>query len=227
MHPAASLPRVWWFPKLNGFRSNDSGTYIRYPLEQQPKIPTFPHPLSWLEQEPEKADWAIDQGDPGQQTQLLTLGGLEEVAGRLPLPCSLRIFASRTELQRRIGSVTACYLDLGDVLTPTTVDGGHLIHLLSDQQWCRHWLVYLDSAGNEAVVTSAIPIGFDLPADWTARPPKVIPLDGSFDLDLCADSVSEFLYRFWIENELWWALEDSSPLPQRLAEYAAQLPRVG
>jgi hypothetical protein len=60
-------------------------------------------------------------------------------------------------------SATACYLDLGDFRAPTTANGGYLIHLLSDQQWCRHWLLYLDAAGHEAVVTSTEPIGFDLP----------------------------------------------------------------
>ena len=25
---------------------------------------------------------------------------------------------------------------------------------------------------------------------------------------LCADSFSEFLYRFWIENEIWYDLSD-------------------
>ena len=35
-------------------------------------------------------------------------------------------------------------------------------------------------------------------------PPETIPLDGSFDLQVCADSVAEFLFRFWVENELYF-----------------------
>jgi len=28
------------------------------------------------------------------------------------------------------------------------------------------------------------------------------------NLEVCADSFAEFLYRFWIENEIWYALHE-------------------
>jgi hypothetical protein len=118
----------------------------------------------------------------------------------------------------------ACYLDLGDFRAPTTADGGYLIHLLSDQQWCRHWLLHLDSAGNEAVATSTQPIGFDLPDDWPPLP-QPVPTDGStVNLEVCVDSFAEFLYRFWIENEIWYALHEGRASTQEAASYAAQPP---
>jgi hypothetical protein len=104
---------------------------------------------------------------------------------------------------------------VGDWLLPRSrrcrgpnVGGGWIpgVHLLSDQQWCLHWLVYVDANGSESVVTTAEPLGFKLGLDdWEKPIPPVVPLDGSYDLRVCADSVNEFLYRFWIENELFYA----------------------
>jgi hypothetical protein len=51
-----------------------------------------------------------------------------------------------------------------------------------------------------------------------------VPADGSkVNLEICADSFTEFLYRFWIENEIWYRLHDSRALAQEAAPYAAQL----
>jgi hypothetical protein len=96
--------------------------------------------------------------------------------------------------------------------------------VLSDQQWIRHWFLYIDRLGNEAMLVSGEPIGFVPEEDWQAPPPSVIPMDGTYDLDVCADSFAEFLYRFWIENELWWALRRGESLGPRLAAYASQIP---
>jgi hypothetical protein len=90
--------------------------------------------------------------------------------------------------------------------------GGYLIQALSDQQWCLHWLLCLDAARNEALLTSTEPIGINLPGDEKA--PRVIPLDGeAMGLDVCADTFAEFLYRFWIENEIVFSI---CPRPRAL-----------
>ena len=85
----------------------------------------------------------------------------------------------------------------------------------------------IDAEGYEAVLTSTAPIGFELPPEDAHLVPEVIPVDGSFDLELCADTLAEFLFRFWIENELWWAIQDGGELPQHLVTYAQLLSRVG
>ena len=100
-------------------------------------------------------------------------------------------FAARPELQRRARSVTACCLDLGDFPAPTSASDDNLLHVLSDQQWGLHWLPYIDRAGNEAMVVSSDPIGFVLDEDWEEPPPAVVPVDGTYDLDVCADSFAE------------------------------------
>ena len=51
------------------------------------------------------------------------------------------------------------------------------------------------------------------------------PLDGSFDLQVCADTVAEFLFRFWVENEVFFA-SGAEPVQSEAARYAMAL-RVG
>ena len=214
------------FPDLPGFRSKETGTYVPCPLDEQPKV-TASDDLSWLEGPPASDD-GISIGEPGQQTRPLTTGDLDALAGHLPLPGSLRLFGSRPDLQRRVSSVTACYLDLGDFLAPTSVEGGYLLHVLSDQQWALHWLLYLDAVGNEAVLVTGEPIGFRLDDDdWPDPPPPRIPMDGSYRLRVAADSFTEFLYRFWIENELWRGLQREEPLAPHVAAYVSRLPPSG
>jgi hypothetical protein len=60
--------------------------------------------------------------------------------------------------------------------------------------------------GSEAVVVTESAIGFELdesPA-WSVDP-------GAFDAAVCADSFGEFLYRLWIENEIWFRLVAADP----------------
>lgn len=189
-NPLASLPRAWWFPKLPGYRSSNwLATYLRYELDDQPYVPRQ-EDLDWLEDEAEKPHWNVMSSDV-KPAQALTTDGLEVVAAGLPVPASLRLLARRPDFQRRIRSATACYLDLGDFTVSASAEDSYLIHVLSDQQWVRHWLVYVDAGGHEAVLTSGDPIGFRLPAEYPPLPP-VIPVGGSgTDLEVCADSFAE------------------------------------
>jgi hypothetical protein len=100
---------------------------------------------------------------------------------------------------------------------------------LSDQQWVRHWLLYLDSDGNEGVVTTEAPIDFDLSRDpdWQDPPPDKVGLEGAGDLDLCAPNFARFLYRFWLEDELHFALSGERPLSGAVKAYADQLAAIG
>jgi len=110
-HPLAALPRVWWFSWLPGYRPGARATYAGYELDDQPPTPAD-EGLRWLENEAGKPEWSIADGDP---VRALTSAGLEAVASGLPVPASLRLLAARGDLQRRIRSATACYLDLGDL----------------------------------------------------------------------------------------------------------------
>jgi hypothetical protein len=135
-HPLASLPRVWSFPALRGYRSDGRATYVSHDLDEQPPVPSQKD-LGWLEEESEKPEWSIE-GTDARPVRRLTSADLDAVAGGLPVPSSLRLLAGRRDLQRRVRSATACYLDLGNFAAETSAEGGYLIHVLSDQQWCLH-----------------------------------------------------------------------------------------
>jgi hypothetical protein len=52
-HPLASLPRLWSFPGLRGYRSDERATYVRHDLDEQPPVPEQ-EDLRSLEEEAEK-----------------------------------------------------------------------------------------------------------------------------------------------------------------------------
>jgi hypothetical protein len=88
-------------------------------------------------------------------------------------------------------------------------------------------MVYLDEARGEAVLTSREAIGFDVPADWPPPPPRVTPSGSSeAGLEVCAYSFAEFLYRFWVENEIYFAVRQGRALSQAAGQYAAGLLRA-
>jgi hypothetical protein len=110
----------------------------------------------------------------------------------------------RQELARRAGFGPCESRDRGGARPVGfgALDHGLLVHFLSDSQWVCHWLLYSGPDG-EAVVASYDPLGFELGEDEvTLRELSSATMDAS----VCAESFSEFLYRFWIENEIWFEL---------------------
>ena len=93
-----------------------------------------------------------------------------------------------------------CHWELPDFIVPTVgPEEGRLIHFLSDQQWCMHWSLYVSRDGQECVLCSTEAHGFDGDEPGAINPAE----SGAY---FCAPSFSEFVYRFWIENEVWLAL---------------------
>ena len=130
---------------------------------------------------------------------------------------SFRRFMTSPELQRRVRSCTACYLDPGQRVVETTgMIAGHLMHFLSDLQSFMHWYLHLAGGGWAAVLTSPNLYCYCIDdPEWPGYPSvahEQIDLRG-LEFFYCAPSFSEFLYRFWIENEIWFALVyDKRPL---------------
>lgn len=111
---------------------------------------------------------------------------------------------------------------------------GHLVHFLSDSQSCSHWYLNILPGGVSAVLTSPDLYGLKIEnSDWIETPScrlERIDLSG-LEFAYCAPSFSEFLYRFWIENEIWFALADKRKRRLNTLEldyvghYAANKPR--
>ncbi len=212
--PLGSLPRQWWSVDLPGYRPHpeEYATYSAFAYEELPPVPhELDDDLRWLCAHPPVAG-----GLGGEPVRPATAEQLQRLVGgrSIPLPSSFRTFIGSPQPRRRVRSCTDCYLDLAEFVVPVA-GGGWLVHFLSDSQWVLHWLLYVD-ADREAVVVTDAPVGFEV-EDETIR----FFDPGSDDGAVCARSFSEFVYRWWIENELWFALVDKDrPLTDEQRRYA-------
>ncbi len=151
--------------------------------------------------------------------------GLREVAGALPLSAAFRQFIEEPRPRRHLRSATTSFLDLGEF--PVLLrDGGRLIHFLADQQWVLHWLLHVRADGREQVVVTPHPLGFDATENAPLRSLDVTEL-GRLGA-VCADSFEEFLYRLWVDNELFFRLGvdrvTAAELPEELRSYLEAYP---
>ena len=226
------LPRGWPSIGLRGYRDHPEN-YATYSVFEYDRLPPIQRRLddglSWLVAEPaveeSLAGGHMYAGDP---VRLATGPELDALTSAIDvaLPAAFDTFVRTTEPRARVRSSTACYLDLGDF--PVAVSGGGwLIHFLSDQQWVRHWLLYVDGDGTEAVVSTSAPYGFalgDEAADFELTASDRFE-PGADEALLCADSFSEFVYRFWIENEIWFALNERRGLTPEQERYVGHYVR--
>ncbi|MFD2028377.1 hypothetical protein [Promicromonospora aerolata] len=145
--------------------------------------------------------------------------GVTDLAGSdTTLPDDLTWFLQDGGLRDRLRSATSSYFDLGD--TAVTVDGGRLVHLISDSQWVFHWLLYLGEDGSSAVVGTGFPAGFDLDAD-EYEDADCLHEDRHYIL--VADSFAEFIWRWWMDNEIFYrAVVGKASLTTEQEAYVAQ-----
>jgi hypothetical protein len=204
MRPLATLPRAWPAPELPGYRQHpdEYATYSTFAYDELPPVGRrLDDDLHWLLREP------LVTPSLAETEEAATTPATEEALERLlagqqvTLPRAFAAFIRSGGLRARVRSCTDCYLDLADFAVPVA-SGGWLIHFLSDSQWVLHWLLYCGTDGGEAVVATPRPLGFELEADGDEATVRVF--DPAAGAAVCAESFSEFLYRFWIENEIWF-----------------------
>jgi hypothetical protein len=199
--PLPELSRVWWSIDLPGFRPHAKryATYSPFAYDELPPVGrALDNELAWLLREKPVRGWLADE-DWAEPIRRATLAELADLwpEGWQRTPAAFRAFVGGPGPARRIRSATGCYLDLGQFAVPAA-EGGKLVHFLSDQQGVLHWLLFVDD-GQEAVVVTYRPYGFE-------QPEAPVPFTQRRHSAVCAESFSEFLYRFWIENEIWFRL---------------------
>jgi len=201
------------------------GTYGRWATDQLPGLaPASRDPtLRWLVPlAPNLADAAM------KDERSLVTDHREAIASEaqrlnLTLPPSFVTLVSSEALQQSVPSPTACYFDLPERIAEVPFEpGSFVIRFLNDQQWCCVWSLLLRPDGTCAVVCS------DQPIDRAERDQEEDEDAGEAEstsdseVVLCADSFEEFLYRFWFENVLWFALIGQEPaLTAEQAAYVA------
>ncbi|BBM82168.1 hypothetical protein [Candidatus Uabimicrobium amorphum] len=204
----------WVFNDLPGFRTvNDFATYYEFPYENLPPIP---------EDTDEDFSWIISQRERGMGGNL---DGTIELAKQndIELPQSLHVFIEK-KLQKYMLSSTDYYFDSGEKVTRTQNPSGFLLHLIADSQWCYHWYLFVGDNGEHCVLGCVEPYGYE---EYASVNQSVVNIEGS-ELELCSPSFFEFIYRFWIENEIWFSLAYTcnNILTPRMVEYLAHYAAV-
>ncbi|GAB4346326.1 MAG: hypothetical protein OHK0038_26510 [Flammeovirgaceae bacterium] len=131
---------------------------------------------------------------------------LKDLESQLPknlkLPDSMLKFLSAPNAQECIHSCTACYFDMPDMVSRFNWLGenGYLFHFYRDQQDCLFWYYYVRENGESCILVSAIPFykeGIDAQLNDDIIQNEVFFTATTFD---------EFIFRTWLENELWYNL---------------------
>jgi hypothetical protein len=194
-----SFPAAWWGTELPGLRPRVT-TYGRYPYETlvPPSDVQLDGTFDWLRTENAK-EQSIHEDDRCDVRKCF--GHLARFCAEhsMPLPRAFEAFFQELGLAARIRSCTRCFLDLAPDVIPAPKGDGQIIRFLADQQGCVFWYLFLASGSEDhCVIASPDYYGSDAAAVWPE------PTDPG-SIDFCAPSFEGFLFRFWLENEYWFA----------------------
>ncbi|MEX1232340.1 MAG: hypothetical protein WEB58_18995 [Planctomycetaceae bacterium] len=219
------FPPIWVGSDLSDYRTAD-GTYDRYPLSSLPPTPDdeFNGDFQWLLSQPSPMDYdrrfqefwtnydALEKWKaeaPDRKSSLLC----EAVDRNIKIPDAFFNFMDDIDLVARLRSPTDCYFDYPATVIPyPTAHCGHFIHFWSDSQHCCMWYLYIDPQQNCVVVASGAFL--EEPHDdafWQNEREQIV---------YCAPSFESFIWRLWIENEIWFRLvERDQPLTSEMKQY--------
>lgn len=225
---------AWWSFGLPRYRDH-AHTYLCVSADSLPPLPTdsFHGELQWLESLEDSIDRIMREYRNPHASEMRCRERLQRVweeadALGLRLPDSFVTLMGSLDLQNRIPSCTACFFDLDTrIVNSPGEDDRYLVRFLNDQQGCVYWYLYLEIQGELGVLAS--PLALHEP-DWEDYLRSLRKSDPDVTLSdfvhWCAPSFEEFIYRFWIENKIWFALvEESVPLTMEQARYLSHYAR--
>jgi hypothetical protein len=138
----------------------------------------------------------------------------------LTLPTAFVRFLASADLQRRVPSATAGYVDLPGQIVPSLFgDGGYLLRFLNDQPWGLPWYLYLTHDREHAALVSPHLLGENV-GDEPGPDDSDLGIDALLrDTYVCARDFESFLHRFWLENRTWFALTRGRELDPEQQDY--------
>lgn len=206
----AQLPRRWVTIQVPGtYAERIPGTYVGY--DELPPTPVDVARLEWLRAAPRHPEDYLASASEDAVRDLSAQAVTDLLGDRATVPDDFAQFLAEG-LRDRLRSATDSYFDLGNFTV--TVDGGHLLHLISDSQWVYHWLLYLGDDGTSAVVGTTSPTGFTPDPDDPLESPEYV---------VVANSFAEFTWRWWMDNEIFYrAAVEKTPLTPTQQSYVAQ-----
>ncbi|TCC11240.1 hypothetical protein [Kribbella soli] len=188
-------------------------TYVGY--HELPPAPVDVAHLEWLRDAPRHPEDYLAVASEDAVRDLSTDAVADLLGDRATVPDDFARFLGEG-LRDRLRSATDSYFDLGDFTV--AVEGGRLLHLISDSQWVYHWFLYLGDDGTSAVVGTTFPAGFTLDPDDAAYYQQV-----SSGYVVVANSFAEFTWRWWMDNDIFYRTAvDRTPLTPNQESYVAQ-----
>ena len=217
-----SFQEGWWSFDLGKYRGCD-GTYCYYESNTLPpldKAADWLESLAWLP----KLDAARDNQMQLYRNEHNKRGNLEaikadverlnmdfngEVGVRLPPP--FVTLMGDPDLQNQIPSCTACTFGLSpSVMKYPGAQGGSIVRFLTDQQDVLIWYLHLAADGTDRVLVTPIPmeemVGKANNGTLTEDERQAIQRNTW----KCGDSFASFIYRWWLENTLWFKVSESN-----------------
>lgn len=228
--PYAPFQPGWYSFDLGRYRPCD-GTYCFYPYESLPPIQDVGEALGWLGPLDERTVRVMEIHRSYQKPER-SLDVIIASAQRLglTLPASFLHLMGSEELQNRIPSCTACYFSLSrDVVPCPATEDGYIVRFLNDQQGVLYWYLYLTPRGEQCVLVSPFELddlsgddtdddADDQQSDTPSEPLNEQQLQAILQSTfVCAPSFAAFTYRFWLENTIWFKLNESGGQDQLTA----------
>ncbi|MGI5244031.1 hypothetical protein [Dactylosporangium sp. CA-139066] len=202
------FPNGWWGTDL-GIARASVGTYELYPTETLPIVDEsrFDGTFSWLV-----------PGAPHDPLRAMEVAALSE---HIALPEPFKRFMSSQVLMDAIPSCTGCDFDLAPRPVPSPVEpAAQLVRFLRDQRDTVIWYLYLRPGAEPFVIA----------APWLL---EIVGLEDVDRATLIANMVrashgfEQFIHRFWLENSLWFSVnegdESTDEMNLYLAHYTAAI----
>jgi hypothetical protein len=201
------FPQAWWSFDLGRYRGCD-GTYCFYTHDSLPPIPAVSESLEWLEplNPGMEQEMAIHRNLPEARGEVAKIAETAAQLG-LTLPESFIRLMSSPELQDRMPSCTACFFKLSDDIMPCPgSDGGYIVRFYKDQQDVLLWYLYLTPQGAHYVLVTPIELE-EMAAESLSDEERQSIQQNTW---VCALSFVSFIYRWWLENSIWFKVSDDA-----------------
>jgi hypothetical protein len=196
------------------------------PYEHLPEVNRATDDLGWLDQISPELRRVIDDTSTlkSSENQIAHLEGLVAKAQNLMLnlPEPFLRFMRDESLHAKVPTCTDCFLALSEDFIPIPgAEDYFLLRFMNDSQSCAMWYLCLGRERNPGVLASDYFLEsemFDAMEYEGVRREDVFP-----KAVLCANSFTEFLYRFWVENTIWYSLRERLPFTPVQEEYRNQI----
>ncbi|HTI15672.1 MAG TPA: hypothetical protein VL461_14100 [Dictyobacter sp.] len=215
------FPYGWCSSDLGKYRFC-YGTYDLYAYDSLPPIATsqLQENLQWLMPLHTDLDRIMQTYQPMTWEQKRSREKLHKIIDSaqqlgLSLPTAFLRLMSSPALQDRIPSCTACYFELSENIIPCPGDKeGYLIRFLNDQQGCLCWYLYLTPQKEPSILVSSYWLDDTDENEYEGNHSERLK-----NTYICSPSFEAFIYRFWLENTIWFNLHSHNPLTREQQQY--------